>query len=174
MKPMISPLCAAALALACALPALAQPEAGESPLSIHEPYLRGSSGLSGAGFMLIENAGARDCQLIGVTTPAAGKAELHTHIDEDGMMKMVHVPEGFTIPAGGHFALERGGPHVMLMDLTGPLDQGAEVAMSLDFGDCGALDITLPVDNDRRAGSHDMDHMDHDHGADAEGEHATH
>lgn len=163
MKPMISPLCAAALALACALPALAQPEAGESPLSIHEPYLRGSSGLSGAGFMLIENAGARDCQLIGVTTPAAGKAELHTHIDEDGMMKMVHVPEGFTVPAGGHFMLERGGPHVMLMDLAGPLEQGDEVPMRLDFGPCGALDLVVVVDNDRRPGDggHD-DHDDHD------------
>lgn len=167
MKPTLSAVLVAALAALPVLsaPALAHDAAG---LSIHDPYLRSSSAMSGAGFMMIENAGSTDCQLIDASTTAAGRAELHTHIDEDGMMKMVHVPEGFAIPAGGHFMLERGGPHVMLMDLSAPLEQGAEVELTLNFGDCGVIDVVVPVDNDRRPddGDHD-DHGDH-------GEHDTH
>ncbi len=133
-------------AVAVALPVAAS--AGD--ITVRDAYLRSSSAMSGAGFMQIDNAGAADCRLAAVSTPAAGKAELHTHVDENGMMKMVQVPEGFTIPAGGHFALERGGPHVMLMGLTAPLEPGAEVALTLDFGDCGQVEVTAPVDNDRK------------------------
>lgn len=140
-------------ALAALLPLAAQ--AGD--ITVQDAYLRSSSAMSGAGFMRIDNAGGVDCQLVAATTPAAGKAELHTHIDENGMMKMVHVPEGFTIPAQGHFMLERGGPHVMLMDLAGPLEQGAVVPLTLDFGPCGQVEVTATVDNDRKPagqGSH--------------------
>lgn len=133
-------------AMAAALPLAAQ--AGD--ITVQDAYLRSSSAMSGAGFMQIDNAGAADCQLVAAATPAAGKVELHTHIDENGMMKMVHVPEGFTIPAGGHFLLERGGPHVMLMDLAGPLEQGDEVSLTLDFGPCGQVEVTAAVDNDRK------------------------
>lgn len=133
-------------ALAVALPLAAQ--AGD--LTVHDAYVRSSSPMSAAAFMQIENAGGTDCQLAAVATESAGKAELHTHIDEDGMMKMVAVPEGFTIPAGGHFALERGGPHVMLMDLAKPLQPGDEAKLVLDFGTCGQVEVTVPVDNDRK------------------------
>lgn len=132
--------------IAAALPFAAS--AGD--ISVHDPYVRSSSPMSGAGFMQIENAGATDCQFSAAASTVAGKTELHTHIDDNGMMKMVHVPEGFTIPAGGHFSLERGGPHVMLMDLAAPLEQGAEVALTLDFGECGQVEVTAPVDNDRK------------------------
>lgn len=148
MKPTFSAVFVAALA---ALPALSVPTGAKAAetLIIHEPYLRSSTAMSGAGFMMVENSGPVDCQLVAAQTPAAAKAELHTHIDEDGMMKMVHVPDGFTVPAGGHFMLERGGPHVMLMNLAKPLEQGDEVALTLDFGDCGVVEVTVPVDNDR-------------------------
>jgi len=124
--------------------------ASAADITVHDAYLRSSSPMSGAGFMQIDNTGAADCQLSAVSSPAAGKAELHTHIDENGMMKMVHVPEGFTIPAGGSFMLERGGPHVMLMDLVAPLAQGDEATLTLDFGDCGQVEVTAAVDNDRK------------------------
>lgn len=133
-------------AIVAALPFAAS--AGD--ISVHDAYVRSSSAMSGAGFMRIDNAGATDCQLSAAASPAADKAELHTHIDENGMMKMVSVPEGFAIPAHGHFMLERGGPHVMLMDLTGPLEPGAEVELTLDFGECGQVDVTATVDNERK------------------------
>lgn len=135
-------------AFAAALPFAAS--AGD--ITVHDAYMRSSSPMSGAGFMQIDNAGTVDCQLSAASSDVAGKTELHTHIDENGMMKMVHVPEGFTIPAGGHFMLERGGPHVMLMDLSGPLAQGDEVTLTLDFGDCGMVEVVAPLDNDRKPG----------------------
>ena len=148
MKTTFLAACAALLPLA----------AHAADITVHDAYLRSSSAMSGAGFMRIDNAGGADCQLIGAATPAAARAELHTHIDEGGMMKMVHVPEGFTIPAQGHFLLERGGPHVMLMELTGPLEQGAEVPLTLDFGTCGQVEFTAAVDNDRKAAGGDAGH----------------
>ena len=124
-------------------------------ITVQDAYLRSSSAMSGAGFMQIDNAGSADCQLAAVATSAAAKAELHNHIEEGGMMKMVHVEEGFTIPAASHFMLERGGLHVMLMGLTAPLEEGAEVPLTLDFGDCGQVEVTATVENDRKsAGGH--------------------
>lgn len=145
-----------ALLLPLAGPALAQ----DNVIEVHDAYVRSTNPKSGAAFMQIHNSGAEDCQLIAAATDAAGKAELHTHIDEDGVMKMVHVEEGFTVPAGGDFTLDRGGAHVMLMDLPTPLADGDEVVLSLDFGACGQQEVTAEVDNDRKPGAHDHDHDD--------------
>ena len=42
----------------------------------------------------------------------------------DGVMKMVHHPEGWEIPAGGTLELKPGGKHIMLIGLTAPLEAG--------------------------------------------------
>src|SRR5210317_1174774 len=89
-------LAATAATLAFAIPSLAD-------IMVHHGYAR-SSGMmakSGAAFMVIENTGEAD-HLVSVTSDAAKRVELHTHIEnEEGVMQMVHVEEGFEIPAGG-------------------------------------------------------------------------
>lgn len=135
-----------ALAAFCAAtPVLAE-------ITVVDAYARAASPVakSGAAFMQIMNDGAEDDRLIGVASDAAAKVELHTHRDMgNGVMQMTEVQEGLEVPAGGMHALARGGDHVMLMGLTGPLEQGATISVTLTFEKAGDMVIEVPVDNDR-------------------------
>ncbi|WP_299361876.1 copper chaperone PCu(A)C [uncultured Paracoccus sp.] len=121
----------------------------EAPgLTVSDAFARSANPRSGAAFMTIANAGDRDCALVGVTADVVGRAELHTHREENGVMKMVPV-DSMTIPAGGTHMLQRGGDHVMFLALEQPLTDGQQIGLTLDLGDCGTLPVTIPVDNQR-------------------------
>lgn len=137
-----SKLFAALAATALATPALTQ------EIHVLDTYARSASPLAktGAAFMLIENIGDADDRLIGAASPAAQKVELHTHIEEGGVMKMVHVEEGFAVPAGETLVLQRGGAHVMMMGLTESFEQGKIVPLTLVFEKSGEIVVDVPVD----------------------------
>lgn len=133
---------------ALALPAFAD-------ITISDPYARASGPLAkaGAAFFVVENSGDEDDQLIDATSDISKIAELHTHKDMgDGVMKMMHVPEGFTIPAHGKHALARGGDHVMFMGLMKPMNQGDIVTVTLTFEKAGEITVEIPVDLERQDG----------------------
>ena len=154
MKPLIPALVVFAL-----MPLAAAAQGG---ISIHEAYARGANPKSGAAFMVIENAGTTACKLMGATTDAADKAELHTSRDEGGVMKMIATGP-IEIGPGESHALARGGDHIMLMGLKQPLKDGENLALTLDMGDCGLVAVTVPVDNQRKpaAGQDAGDHAGH-------------
>ena len=133
----------AAAAVSFALPAFA-----EGTITVVDPYARFMPGAkAGAAFMVIENTGAEDDRLIDARSDISMKTELHTHKAGDGgMMQMVHVPEGFVIPAGGTHALARGGDHVMFMGLKSMPQQGDKVPVTLVFEKAGEVVVEVPVD----------------------------
>ena len=141
-------------------------------LQIEDAFARASSGMaqSGAAFMQINNAGAADCRIIAARSDIAERVELHTHIeDQNGVMRMVEVEEGFAIPAGGAYMLERGGDHLMFLGLTRAMGQGDEVDVTLIFEGGEEMDITIQVDLERMPDSHGHSHShsqshDHSHG----------
>lgn len=145
MKPLIPAIIAALLPLA----ALA-----EGQVSVQDAYARAANPKSGAAFMTIVNGGKDACTLMGVTTDAAARAEMHTSRDEGGMMKMVATGP-IEIGPGESHALGRGGDHVMLMGLKQPLKTGDKITLTLDMGDCGLLSTVVPVDNDRKSDAPD-------------------
>lgn len=154
---------AATAAIAFAMPAFAE------SIEIVEPYARSASptAKTGAAFMQIVNHGEAD-RLTGASSPAADLVQLHTHMEsDDGVMKMVHVEEGFDLSAGGTLSLERGGKHVMLMGLTAPLEQGATVSVTLTFEKAGDMVLDVPVDLERMPGEGVGDSAEVDHGDDA-------
>ena len=135
---------ASAVALFAALPAFAD-------IVVKDAYARAANTMAGAAFMVIENTGTEDDQLIDARSDVSKKVELHTHKDMgDGIMKMMHVPEGFTIPAGGEHALMRGGDHVMFMGLNGTMAQGDTVTVTLVFEKAGEIELNIPVDLERQ------------------------
>lgn len=150
-----STLLAAGLALAAALPATA-----EDAIAVMDPYAR-SSGMmanSGAAFMMIENRSGTDDRLVGASSDVAEKTELHTHKeDEMGVMRMIHVEEGFEIPAGGTLMMARGGHHVMFLGLSEPMEQGDTVTLTLEFEEAGEVTVEVPVDLERQP-RHGMGH----------------
>ena len=136
----------AACAVAFALPAFAA-----DTITVTDAYARFMPGaMAGAAFMQIGNHGDAPDRLVGVASGIAERVELHTHkASSDGVMQMMHVPEGFEIPAGGSHALARGGDHVMFMGLTERPAEGAVVSVVLTFERAGEMTVEIPVDNAR-------------------------
>jgi copper(I)-binding protein len=119
--------------------------AGE--LAVAGVWARASLGAakSGAVYLTVENWGAAADRLITAETLAASHAALHTHIMEEGVMKMRPVAAGIEIPAGGSAVLAPGGLHVMLMGLAAPLEEGARFALTLTFERAGLVAVEVLV-----------------------------
>ena len=87
-------------------------------------------------------------RLVGVSSPAAGVAEVHEMKMENDIMKMRAMP-GLDLPAGQIVQLKPGGLHLMLMDLKAPLMKDSTVPVTLMFKDAkgveSKLDLVLPV-----------------------------
>jgi copper(I)-binding protein len=87
-------------------------------------------------------------QLVAVSSPAAGVAEIHEMKMDGNVMKMRALP-ALDLPAGQTVELRPGGHHLMLMDLKTPLAKDASVALTLTFRDAKGVEtrqqVTLPV-----------------------------
>ncbi|WP_319825669.1 copper chaperone PCu(A)C [Thalassovita sp.] len=139
-------LLAAAAAVSLALPAFAE------GIMVQDPFARVSAKMSnsGAAFMVIQNMTGQDDRLIAAASDVAEKTELHTHIeDANGVMRMVHVEEGFELPKDGQIMMARGGHHVMFLGLKQPLANGDMVHVTLTFEKAGEIAVDIPVDLDR-------------------------
>ncbi|SLN42937.1 copper chaperone PCu(A)C [Pseudooctadecabacter jejudonensis] len=136
-------------------------------IEVHDAYARSSNPMAGAAFMVIHNHGEVDDRIVSVTSDAAARVELHTHIeDADGVMRMVHVEEGMALPAGGEIIMKRGAEHVMFMGLTDPFEQDEIVTITFQFENADDLVVEIPVDQDRvDAGAHGGHGGHGDHGA---------
>lgn len=138
---------AAVAAVVTALPAFAD------GMMIEDAYARSSmkNSKTGAAFMHIMNQTGQDDRLIDAKSDVAMKVELHTHKDMGGgVMKMMHVEEGFAIPAGETHMLARGGDHVMFMGLKKGMAQGDTVEVTLTFEKAGDVVVQIPVDLERQ------------------------
>ena len=112
-------------------------------------WARASTGQTGAVYMTIANKGPTDDRLVSAATRVAGQAQLHTEINDNGIMKMRPVP-GIDVKSGGQTTLGPGGFHVMLMGLKQPLKEGATFPLTLTFEKAGKLDVSVKVE---KAGS---------------------
>jgi copper(I)-binding protein len=132
-------LCCAGMAGAAELPAIADAWIRATP-----PGAR-----TGAAYLTITSRGSAD-RLLGAATAAAGAVEIHGHVAEAGMSRMVRLAE-LELPAGEAVRLEPGGLHLMLLDLTAPLTAGATVAVTLHFSAAGAVELEVPIVDARAA-----------------------
>lgn len=122
-------------------------------IMIMDPYVRSAmkSATTGAAFMTLMNKTDQDDRLISASSEIAERVELHTHIeDENGVMQMREVEDGFLVPAGGAHLLQRGGDHVMFMGLKQPLADGETVSVTLTFEQAGEVVVEVPVDLTRK------------------------
>ena len=132
--------------LAAALLATATLGAQAGDISVTNPYaLAVPPGQpNSAVFMTLANNSKENRALVAAETPSAGVVELHTHVHEDGMMKMRKV-DNIEIPAGQTVTLKPSGFHVMLIGLKQKLEPGQEVHMNLIFDKGGKEHIMAPV-----------------------------
>ena len=84
-------------------------------------------------------------RLVSVSTSFASVAELHEHINDNGVMRMREVEGGFTINPPQPMVMRPGGHHTMLMGLHEPLIAGKVIDLRLKFESGKILDISVPV-----------------------------
>ncbi|MFP4004365.1 MAG: copper chaperone PCu(A)C [Alphaproteobacteria bacterium] len=97
-----------------------------------------------AAYFTVENKTGEADRLTAASTSVAARAELHTHITEDGVMQMRKLSH-VEIPAGQNVRFKPGGLHVMLLDLKQPLKAGERVPLTLTFEKAGEVTVELPV-----------------------------
>lgn len=134
---------ALSLASACMV-ALAQ----AAPVKVEGAWARATvQGQKGTGAFMSLTA-KEGAQLVGVSTPVAGVAEVHEMKMEGDVMKMRALPL-LDLPAGKKVDLKPGGYHIMLMDLKAPLAKDSTVPVTLLFKDAkgveSKLELKLPV-----------------------------
>lgn len=128
--------------------------AGDSPaVQARDAYVRAVPPGQGntAAFMHLANPTSQALALVAASTSAAKVVELHTHVREDGMMKMRRI-ERIEVPARGEVVLRPGGLHLMLIGLRQPLAPGDAVDLRLLFDNDSALDLTAEVRTVMRQG----------------------
>ena len=94
-------------------------------------------------------------QLVAVSSPVAGVAEIHEMKMEGSVMKMRALP-ALDLPAGQAVELKPGGHHLMLMDLKAPLAPNSSVSLTLTFKDAKGVQsqqqLSVPVGTGMPAG----------------------
>ena len=80
-----------------------------------------------------------------MSTSFASVAELHEHINDNGVMRMREVGGGLAINPGWPMIMKPGGYHIMLMGFGERLMAGKLIDLKLEFESGQILDISVPV-----------------------------
>ena len=128
------------------LPAQAQ-DYTHGALSINDPWARASAGpaRAGAAFMTLSNSGTEDDRLLSASAEVSEAVELHSHMMQDGVMRMRPVEGGIVVPAGGTADLAPGGLHVMFLGLKAPFKEGERFPLTLTFENAGSITVEVAV-----------------------------
>lgn len=122
-----------------------------------------SAGGMGVGYMTITNKGAAADTLLGGSSGAAERVELHeTTIDDKGVASMKQLGEVLVEP-GKSLELKPGGMHLMLIGLKAPVKADGNVKVTLNFKNAGAVEVELPVRTAAPAADEGHEHMHHQH-----------
>ena len=127
-------------------------------IEIEGAYARASipNAPNSAAFFVIKNNSDKDIAITSANSDIAEKNELHTHIKENKMMKMIKI-EKLVVPAKSSLELKSGGDHVMLIGLKKELKAGDEISLELSFSDGDKKKIKVPV-KDLASTMHKMQH----------------
>lgn len=177
--------CAAAAALALAgcssdeeTPSSAASVQEEAGLTFTDMWTKAVDEKMTGSFGTIENTTDDDIIVESASYEGAGVVQLHETVEKDGKMMMQEMTHDFVIPAGGSYELKPGGDHIMLMKLTGPLEAGDLITITLNLKNGEKVDFTSDVrtytgaqeeygvhgEEDMDMDEDSMDHEDMDHG----------
>jgi len=122
-----------------------QPEAGK--LTVVDVRARPAplTGGNGAAYMTVLNGLDAPVRLVSAASAAAEFVETHETVEEQGVMKMIMLPDGYEIPAGAALELRPGGKHIMLIGLAQPLNPGDSFELTLNFDNGESMTLTVPV-----------------------------
>jgi copper(I)-binding protein len=134
-------------------------------IDVVNPYVRLAppAAMTTGAFMVLKNTGDKPVRLLKAESSVAKSVELHTHLNDNGVMKMRQV-QGIDIPNGGETALKPGSFHIMLIDMKAPLKEGDTVNFALGFDDGSVKQIAATVKKpEAPAAEAKHDHSQHKH-----------
>jgi len=114
-------------------------------VTVTEPWVRATvpAAKSAGAFMQLQSAA--NARLVGVSTPVAGRAEIHEMAMENNTMRMRSV-DGIDLPAGKPVHLAAGGYHLMFFDLKRQLKEGETVPVTLVLQDAAKKRSSVTVE----------------------------
>ena len=98
------------------------------------------------GYMQIRNHGTVPDRLLGGSSEAAKRFEIHSTTLDQGVMRMRELKDGLTIEPGKTAELKPGSYHLMLVELGRALKQGDRVKATLVFEKAGRLEVEFAVE----------------------------
>ena len=122
-------------------------------IEVIEPYARAVTAAqsNSAVFMQLKNTSNQEGRIVNATSNVSSVVELHTHVNDNGVMRMRRVNE-IKIPANSTVELRPGGLHIMLINLYEGLNEGDSVRLEIEFADNSKLVVTAPVKKVMRMG----------------------
>lgn len=147
-KPLLASLAFAVIAITPAAAQVQVEGAWARPTAPGQPV--------GGGYLTLRSASAD--RLLGGSTPAAERVELHSMAMIGNVMKMRQL-DALALPAGKSVKLQPGSQHLMLVGLKAPLKVGDKLALTLKFEKAGEVRAELTV----MSGPAPMAAADHKH-----------
>ncbi len=139
-------------------------------LTISHVWGKPNYGPNGAAYFILKNNGPKARHLIAASSPLSDRVELHTHIKEDGVMKMRKMKDGVIIKPGETIHFKPAGNHIMLLGMKEKLKPGASYDIQLKFKDGTTQALKVSVKDKEERGSH----ADKDRGSHAEEDRGSH
>jgi periplasmic copper chaperone A len=112
-------------------------------LSVVAPWSRATPGQSKNGAVFLEVKSDRTDKLLNASGAVADAIEIHTHINDNGIMQMRRV-DAVDI-AEGSTKFVPGGYHIMLLGLKQPLKAGETFKLTLTFETAGTREVDVTV-----------------------------
>lgn len=114
-------------------------------VTVSDPWVRATVPNQKASGAFMQVQSAKAARLVGISTPVAGRAELHEMAMENNTMRMRQV-DAIDLPAGKAVNLASGGYHVMLFDLKRQLKEGERVPLTLVVQDATKKSSSVTVE----------------------------
>lgn len=112
-------------------------------------------------FLTLQNPSKTAYSIKSADSPDSKVTELHTTIDNKGVMEMRKV-EKMDIPAQGETVLKPGSLHIMLIGLKQDLKVGEKTKVTLTFNDDSKMTLEVPIQEVAKpAGMTGMNHSMH-------------
>lgn len=118
--------------------------AGAAP-HVAEPWVRmpAVTGRPAGGYFLVHGTGTADA-LVGAKSPLAERIELHSMVNENGVMKM-RAESSFAVPAKGELKFAPGGNHLMIYGLSPQVKAGGAMPLTLSFRSGATVEVKAAV-----------------------------
>lgn len=114
----------------------------QNPPRVEDAWVRlpAVPGRPAAAYAIVSRGSTAD-RVTGVTTPAAGRSELHESMTDHGGMASMRPLQSLSFGGDHRILLRPGGTHVMLFDLKGDLRPGGTIPLTFRFE--GWEDVTV-------------------------------